>query len=316
MPKVSVCMPVSRDGAWFRAALRSVLNQTEKDIDIIVSDDSGGSLAAFVASCRDERIRYLANPAALGFSGNHCRALSAAHGEFVAFLHDDDLWEPNYLQLASDVLGREASLGIVLAGAIEIDADDRGLGPRPARMRAGKQADPLSLFLARDFMMLLPSLSLFRSEALKVNARPWPDVIAADLTMYVDAVRAGWGVYYLERPLVRYRTHPGQIGTNDLAHRHALVTVWTSYTFMGRRHERLRRRRVAEALVARAGAHLRIGNANNSRNDLILALRTDAAAFRPRWALLLVLTIFPSLAAPLARLRRRSFDVVANRHGG
>lgn len=298
-PEISVCMPVSRDTEFFRKALTSVLEQTREDFELIVSDDSGGKLARYVASVNDKRIIYTFNASPLGFAANHCLVLSRARGKYVAILHDDDVWEPQYLLRASTVLEQHSDVGIVLAGAVETGPNGEPLGARRNTMRHGIQADPLSKFLHRDFMMLLPSLSVFRQEALRCNTRPWPDVIAADLTMYVDAVRAGWNVYYLDEPLVRYRIHPHQIGTNDLAHRHALVTVWNGYAFPDRRHEALRRKRVSEALVERAGAYLRLNASANVRDDLLLARRIDSRAVGLRWLVLLTLSFCP-IAIPTA----------------
>jgi glycosyltransferase involved in cell wall biosynthesis len=96
-PAISVCMPASRNHRWFRDALSSAAWQTRRDIEIIVSDDSGGALEEVVVSMSDPRIRYYKNLTPLKFAGNHIKCLDLARGRFVAFLHDDDLWVENYL---------------------------------------------------------------------------------------------------------------------------------------------------------------------------------------------------------------------------
>ncbi|HSS98137.1 MAG TPA: glycosyltransferase, partial [Terriglobales bacterium] len=40
-PKVSVCMPAHRNSAWFQQALRSALDQSMSDFEIVITDDSG-----------------------------------------------------------------------------------------------------------------------------------------------------------------------------------------------------------------------------------------------------------------------------------
>jgi glycosyltransferase involved in cell wall biosynthesis len=303
-PRVSVCMPASRNTPWFRQALRSAMAQSLSDIEIVITDDSGGDLAGVAESFGDSRIRYFSNPTRLGFAGNHCRCLDLATGEYVALLHDDDAWEAEYLSTAAAVLDRNPEVGMVLCGAMEIDGHDLALGVRPARMEPGIQADPLGHFLLPEFMMMLPSLALFRRGALETNSRPWPDVNAADVTLFIDVARSNWKVFYVEKPLVRYRIHDHQISTDDFAHRHALVTVWSGYTFSEERFESQRRKCLAKSLIGRAGALLRRRDYRGARRDLAEAQRTSPeTARRLRWWLLRAVATAPFLAGPLVRLR-------------
>ena len=191
-PKVSVCMPASRNIPWFQRALRSVVIQSLRDIEIVITDDSGGELEAVVEGFADPRVRYYANHQRLGFSGNHCRAIELSTGDYLAFLHDDDEWETEYLTSASDVLEKAPEVGLVLCGAREVDGLNNVIDLRPARMNPGLQPDPLGNFLRPNFMMMLPSAALFRRVALQTNKRPWPDVVAADATMFIDLVCGNW----------------------------------------------------------------------------------------------------------------------------
>lgn len=309
-PKVSVCMPAHRNSPWFQSAVRSVLAQTEPNFEIIVTDDSGGGLRDVVENFADPRLRYYPNPTRLGFSANHCRAIDLTTGDYVAFLHDDDQWEADYLGRATEILDRDPAVGLVLCGAVEVDGNDRVLGERPARMEPGLQNDPIAKFTSSGFMMMLPSVSLFRRAALDSNRRPWPNVIAADATMFIDVANAGWRIHYLAQPLVRYRVHAQQIGTDDLLHRHALVTVWGAYSFADSRLEGLRRKAFARSLVARAGAHVKRQNFQAAKKDLNEARESDAAVVNLRWRILRAATLFPFLMPVLRYVRK----LVPRRH--
>jgi len=313
-PKVSVCMPAHRNSEWFRQALRSALSQSMIDLEIVITDDSGGDLREVAESFSDPRIRYYPNPAQLGFAGNHCHAIDLTTGEYIAFLHDDDRWEVDYLARATDVLDQNPGVGVVLCGAMEVDENDGALGMRPARMEPGVQADPMISFLSSGFMMMLPSLSLFRRTALNSNPRPWPNVIAADSTMFIDVVRANWKIHYVAEPLVRYRIHSQQIGTDDLAHRHALVTVWKNYTFEENRLELLRKQILAQSLIARAGAFVKRSRFSEAREDLSEAKQIDPKVVNPRWWILRLITIAP-FVMPLL-LKAKDLLPRKDRHSG
>lgn len=313
-PKVSVCMPVHRNSKWFQQALRSALGQSMSNCEIVITDDSGGGLREVANSFSDPRIRYYPNTRRLGFAGNHCRAIDLTRGDYVAFLHDDDQWEVDYLTKATGVLDKNPEVGLVFCGAVEMDENDNLLGMRPARMEAGVQADPMVTFLSSGFMMMLPSLALFRRTALNSNPRPWPDVIAADSTMFIDVARANWKIHYVPQPLVRYRVHSQQIGTDDLAHRHALVTVWKSYTFEEERLELLRKQILAQSLVARAGAFVKRNRFADARHDLSEAKQIDSRVVNFRWWTLRSITTTPFLMPLL--LKAKDLLPRKDRHSG
>ncbi|MBC3761717.1 glycosyltransferase family 2 protein [Quadrisphaera oryzae] len=314
-PRVSVCMPAHRDSHYLREALDSVLAQTEADLEVVVTDNSGGALRPAVEAAADPRVRYSANERNLGMADNHCRAIDTSTGDHVAFMHDDDGWDPGYLRSAVQVLDADPTVGVVITGALEIDEEGRPLGRRPSHLVPGPQPDSVAALLTRAEQMILPTAAVFRREALAANTRPWPQVDAADLTMFLDAARAGWRVHYVESPLVRYRIHSGQIVGDEIAHRTALVTVWDRYTFPDPRHESARRQLLARCLVARAGAYVRKSRTADARRDLVRAVRTDRAALRPRTAVLLVLSVLPQPAIALAhRVWHRFYDPSAHRH--
>lgn len=75
-------------------AVKSVLNQTYKDIELIVVDDASDERADKVLKGFD--LQYIYIPKEESKGGNHARntGILAAKGEYVAFLDDDDYWLP------------------------------------------------------------------------------------------------------------------------------------------------------------------------------------------------------------------------------
>ena len=82
-------------------SLPSVLNQTFKDIEVIVVDDGSmdGTKAyvEFIKS-RDKRVRYVREPG-VGVSGARNRGIVESKGEYICFLDSDDLWLPKKLEI-------------------------------------------------------------------------------------------------------------------------------------------------------------------------------------------------------------------------
>ncbi len=98
-PLVSVIIPtIHRPGLLLRA-IRSVLSQTVRDLEVIVViDGHDPSTAEAVCSEEDVRIRVVNNPSSLGAGRSRNRGVACASGRFVAFLDDDDEWLPNKLE--------------------------------------------------------------------------------------------------------------------------------------------------------------------------------------------------------------------------
>ncbi|GEO42565.1 hypothetical protein SAE02_67130 [Skermanella aerolata] len=91
---ISVCIPTFGRSVYLQAAVKSVLEQDHRPLEILVGDDSPNEENdTFVASLpRDEglTVRYLPNPVRLGQADNVNRLLKSSRGDWVVILHDDD----------------------------------------------------------------------------------------------------------------------------------------------------------------------------------------------------------------------------------
>ena len=81
-------------------AIESVLNQSYKNIEIILVDDHPSeSYEAVIEKYKNEpRLIYSRNSKNLRLSASRNAGIKLAKGEFVAFLDDDDTWLPSKLQ--------------------------------------------------------------------------------------------------------------------------------------------------------------------------------------------------------------------------
>ena len=128
MPKVSVIIPSYNHEAYVSEAVASVLDQTERDLELIVIDD--GSVDGTMERLRafsDPRLRLLSQEN----QGAHAainRGLAEAAGEFLAILNSDDAYHPQRLARALAVFEAEADAGLVGSHIEIVDGTDRTLG--------------------------------------------------------------------------------------------------------------------------------------------------------------------------------------------
>lgn len=103
---VSVVIPTYKRSLMLERALRSVLSQDYDPFEVVVVDDNGlGSpdsefVTEVVSSIKDDRVRVVRNKSNLGGSEARNEGIRASHGEFVAFLDDDDAYEKGKLSIS------------------------------------------------------------------------------------------------------------------------------------------------------------------------------------------------------------------------
>lgn len=99
--RVTVLIPSFNAAATLGSAIASVLNQTLRELEVLVIDDaSSDGTAAVVAAlaCRDRRVRSLRNGRNQGKAISMNRGIEAATGEWIAVLDADDRYAPERLE--------------------------------------------------------------------------------------------------------------------------------------------------------------------------------------------------------------------------
>ena len=94
-PLISVVIPTHNRAELLKRAVRSVLGQTYRNLEIIVVDDaSSDNTQVAVESFGDNRIRYIRHQTNRGGAAARNTGIQVARGDFIAFLDDDDEWVP------------------------------------------------------------------------------------------------------------------------------------------------------------------------------------------------------------------------------
>lgn len=148
-PLVTVIMPAYNTAAYVGAAVRSILDQSWRNLELLVADDGSSDdtiRLARAAAGGDARFRVLPAEGRGGPYRARNRALAEARGVFVAF-HDADEWShPERLAIQVGAMERDGLMAVSHRG-IRV-ADDGGLHARgvwPAARWA-----PSTLMIRRD----------------------------------------------------------------------------------------------------------------------------------------------------------------------
>lgn len=104
-PLVSVIIPTYNRGRLILDSINSVLNQTYKNIELIVVDDcSTDDTEKTVKSIDDSRIKYIKLEKNSGACVARNKGIEISRGEFIAFNDSDDLWLPEKINSQLDFL--------------------------------------------------------------------------------------------------------------------------------------------------------------------------------------------------------------------
>lgn len=131
-PRVSVVMAAFNAESCIEETLKSALNQTFTDFEILVIDD--GSTDGTVEILKriagvDPRCHWISQAnRGPGAARNH--GLKVARGELIAFLDHDDLWHPDKLSLQIAMFDAQPDLAVVTCYSTIIDENGYSLGWR------------------------------------------------------------------------------------------------------------------------------------------------------------------------------------------
>jgi glycosyltransferase involved in cell wall biosynthesis len=120
MPVVTVVISTWNRGALLLPTLKSVLQQSFKDFEIIIvgdgcTDDTEEVIAPFL----NDRVRWINLPHNCGvqsFPNNV--GIAKARGCYIAYLGHDDIWDKHHLQSLTDLLQTDHTIDFAVAGMI------------------------------------------------------------------------------------------------------------------------------------------------------------------------------------------------------
>ncbi|WP_064485406.1 glycosyltransferase family 2 protein [Pseudonocardia sp. HH130629-09] len=131
MPSVSVCIPVHNGEAYLAETIRSVLEQTWRDFELVVLENGSTDASWEIAtSLRDPRIRVERNRQVLPQGDNWNRAVELCRAPLVKLVCADDLLHPRCLELQVPPMRDDPSLSVVASRRHMIDEQSRVIVPR------------------------------------------------------------------------------------------------------------------------------------------------------------------------------------------
>ncbi len=125
-PKFSILLPTYNRADIINIAIESVLNQTEKDFELLIAGDGCTDNTAEVVQqyLKDKRVKWFDLPKAPGFGyANRNKILKEAKGEYIAFIAHDDFLFPDHLEILGKILDENKDVDIVYSRPLWVDPE-------------------------------------------------------------------------------------------------------------------------------------------------------------------------------------------------
>jgi GT2 family glycosyltransferase len=215
-PLVSITVPTYNRPEYLRLALQSAVNQTYKNLEIIVSDNgSPESMLPLVQEFNDARIRFHRYDPQVSMFDNHIGGFRMATGKYVASLHDDDIWKEDFLEKLVPQLEQHAEMIVAFSSQWVIDEHGKINETRTIQYNSDIGRPKLKQGIYQPFMELALKDLAIQPASSAVMRREWidwenfPAKVGPMWDVYLPYLLAktGKAAYYTPEKLTLYRIH-------------------------------------------------------------------------------------------------------------
>lgn len=213
MPKISVLMPLyNPEEEHLREAIRSILNQTFTDFELLIlNDGSKNNAEEVVLSFNDERIRYIKQEN-MGLASTLNKGVDLASTDIVARMDQDDIAHSDRLEKQFRFLEENPNISIVGSWIKHF--------PKTKIVKVPAFPD-LTDFL-NSCVMNHPTVMFRKSDFLKYDLRYNPKLkTSEDYDLWTRAVRV-LNFANLQEVLLDYRIHGGNMTVTRINLQHQI----------------------------------------------------------------------------------------------
>ncbi|MFZ2647442.1 MAG: glycosyltransferase [Lactococcus chungangensis] len=218
-PLISIVVPVYNVEKYIHECLESILNQSYKNIEVIIVNDGtlDNSIAKIEDLLKDKRTRLISQ-VNQGLSAARNTGIKAALGEYISFIDSDDKVKSSFIETLYDK-ANETSADIVRGSFRNFDGNIPEGWITDFNISPSRGTEALRYFLNNNVSFVVWS-SLYRTTFLRENRLEFTEGILledGDFTTrsYINASVVATS----DAPNYYYRVRPGSILTSNNAQR-------------------------------------------------------------------------------------------------
>jgi|WetSurMetagenome_2_1015567.scaffolds.fasta_scaffold02829_6 glycosyltransferase involved in cell wall biosynthesis len=195
-PLVSVIIPTHNRPELLMRAVKSALNQTYQNTEIIVVDDVGNINVDELKSVSD-KIQYIKISETYWISENRNAGIHYAKGKYIAGLDDDDIWFSDYLETLITVMESDESIGLACSNGYQInDLNEKPIRQLFPHLQKEMRGNLFAKTIWDCFMQ--PSLMIIRKNMFDIVGF-YRNIRGEDLDIIMK-ISAFTNIYYTPKP--------------------------------------------------------------------------------------------------------------------
>lgn len=223
MPKLSIICPSYNHENYVNDFIKSFINQTEKDIELIIIDDcSTDNTKNIIKSYDDNRIVFIENQFNMGINSTIKNGIHASNADIFALCASDDILFPEYAETVINVFNKKPNIHLFFTALQEIDIN--GEIRNKIRTIKFKKLDRFFILekLFLDNFIPAPGSAFRKESVLKTTSIPAGMFQYQDYHFHVQMLLQ-YDFYFHDSPLVYYRISYNSVSINS-----SLATVMRS----------------------------------------------------------------------------------------
>ncbi len=231
--KISVIIPVYNTDKYLEKSVRSVMNQTYRNLDIIcVNDGSTDSSAEILErlAAEDDRIRIINRPNS-GPGASRNAGIEASQSEWITFLDSDDMVVPDAYETVSKAFAENVDMVRFSIRLVTENGDGVPVSTSDYYTVHGDGVQPVT-----DDMVIKADSSVcnkfFRRSLIESCNIRFENIYYEDFQFSRQYFLVAQKMYCISRPLYLYIRHEGSIMSNTFSgtkraidHLHAYMAI-------------------------------------------------------------------------------------------
>ena len=206
MPFFSVVVPLYNKEKFIERTIKSILDQSYTDFELLLIDDASTDSSLKIASTlASAKVKIIKHPTNRGLSATRNTGIQAATAQYIAFLDADDCWEPNYLETLAALISHYPEAQLYATNYLEIYSELVALRPKTKLESNDKN------FLIADFFKSSLKQPIYCPSSFCVNKVVFESIglyneqitYAEDVEFNIRA-NSSFQLAYSSFPLVKY----------------------------------------------------------------------------------------------------------------
>ena len=217
MKRVSVIIPVYNSSKHIKECIESVINQTYKNIEIIVVDDASyDNSFEIIKNINDSRIKILELKQNIGVARARNKGIEIAVGDYICFLDSDDYWVLDKLEKQVEFIEKNHYI-FIYSGYEFFKNNKTHIAHVPLSINYNQALKNTTIFT---------STVMFNMQYLKKEYIYMPNVESEDTATWWQVLKKEITGYGIDEPLAIYRVGEKSLSSNKIK---ALKRTWNLY---------------------------------------------------------------------------------------